>query len=91
MATTDFDPKTLSVEERLALIDRLWISILEDAGRGDTLATQALDMDHGLDPEVIEELERRAEVPWGQGYRMWRFPSSRPRPVGPRGETFSPR
>jgi putative addiction module component (TIGR02574 family) len=61
MATTDFDPKTLSVEERLALIDRLWISILEDAGRGDTLATQALDMDHGLDPEVIEELERRAD------------------------------
>jgi putative addiction module component (TIGR02574 family) len=73
MATTDFDPKTLSVEERLALIDRLWISILEDAGRGDTLATQALDMDHGLDPEVIEELERRADelerdpskgIPW---------------------------
>ena len=73
MVTTDFDPKTVSVEERLALIDRLWISILEDAGRGDTLATQALDMDHGLDPEVIEELERRAEelerdpskgIPW---------------------------
>ena len=61
MATTDFDPKTLSVEERLALIDRLWISILEDAGRGDTLPTQALDMDYGLDPEVIEELERRAD------------------------------
>jgi putative addiction module component (TIGR02574 family) len=73
MATTDFDPKTLSVEERLALIDRLWISILEDAGRGDTLATQALDMDRGLDPEVITELERRADelernpskgIPW---------------------------
>jgi putative addiction module component (TIGR02574 family) len=73
MATTDFDPKTLSVEERLALIDRLWISILEDAGRGDELATQALDMDHGLDPEVITELERRADelerdpskgIPW---------------------------
>jgi len=61
MAATDFDPNTLSVEERLALIDRLWISILEDAGRGDELATQALDMDHGLDPEVIEELERRAD------------------------------
>jgi putative addiction module component (TIGR02574 family) len=74
MAATDFDPNTLSVEERLALIDRLWISILEDAGRGDELATQALDMDHGLDPEVIEELERRADelerdpskgIPWG--------------------------
>jgi putative addiction module component (TIGR02574 family) len=73
MAATDFDPNTLSVEERLALIDRLWMSILEDAGRGDELATQALDMDHGLDPEVIEELERRADelerdpskgVPW---------------------------
>jgi len=37
MVTTDFDPKTVSVEERLALIDRLWISILEDAGRGDEL------------------------------------------------------
>jgi putative addiction module component (TIGR02574 family) len=74
MAAADFDPNTLSVEERLALIDRLWISILEDAGRGDELATQALDMDHGLDPEVIEELERRADelerdpskgIPWG--------------------------
>ncbi len=73
MAATDFDPNTLSVEERLALIDRLWISILDDAGRGDELATQALDMDHGLDPEVIEELERRADelerdpskgIPW---------------------------
>jgi putative addiction module component (TIGR02574 family) len=73
MAATDFDPNTLSVEERLALINRLWMSILEDAGRGDELATQALDMGHGLDPEVIEELERRADelerdpskgVPW---------------------------
>jgi putative addiction module component (TIGR02574 family) len=73
MAATDFDPNILSVEERLALIDRLWISILEDAGRGDELATQTLDMDHGLDPEVIEELERRADelerdpskgIPW---------------------------
>jgi putative addiction module component (TIGR02574 family) len=73
MTATDFDPNTLSVEERLALIDRLWISILEDAGRGDELATQALDIGHGLDPEVIEELERRADelerdpskgVPW---------------------------
>src|SRR5258708_23474460 len=61
MAAANFDPNTLSVEERLALIDRLWISILEDAGRGDELATQALDMDHGLDPEVIEELEQRAD------------------------------
>jgi putative addiction module component (TIGR02574 family) len=73
MAATDFDPNTLSVEERLALIDLLWISILEDAGRGDELATQALDMDHGLDPQVIAELERRADeleqdpskgIPW---------------------------
>jgi putative addiction module component (TIGR02574 family) len=73
MATTDFDPNTLSVEERLALIDRLWMSILEDAGRVDELAAQALDMDHGLDPEAIAELERRADelerdpskgIPW---------------------------
>jgi putative addiction module component (TIGR02574 family) len=73
MAATDFDPNTLSVKERLALIDRLWMSILEDAGRGDELATQALDMDHGLDHEVIAELERRADelerdpskgIPW---------------------------
>ncbi len=28
---------------------------------------------------------------YGQGYRAWRFPSSRPRPGGPSGETFSPR
>ena len=73
MAATDFDPNSLSVEERLALIDRLWISIAEAAGRGDALAEQALDMGQGLDPEVIEELERRADelerdpskgIPW---------------------------
>ena len=55
------DAKSLTVEERLRLIDELWSSIVEDAGRGDEVALQALDLDQPLEPEVIAELERRAD------------------------------
>jgi putative addiction module component (TIGR02574 family) len=55
------DLKSLTVQERLRLIDELWLSIAEDAERGDELAMQALDLDRPLDPEVIAELERRAD------------------------------
>ena len=43
MSVPDFDPKTLSVEARLALIDRLWLSIAKDAQQGDSSASAALD------------------------------------------------
>ena len=62
MAMPDFDPKTLSVEERLALIDRLWLSIAEDAQRGDSSASAALDLNRPLEAELVAELHQRVEA-----------------------------
>lgn len=62
MAATDFDPNTLSVEERLALIDQIWLSIAMDAQHGDTSASAALDLNRPLEPELLAELHRRVEA-----------------------------
>jgi len=35
MSIPEFDPKSLSVDERLDLIDKLWLSIATDAERGE--------------------------------------------------------
>ena len=61
MSQPAIDPKSLTVEERLALIDELWLSIAKDAQTGDEQAAQALDLNLELDPEVLTELERRAD------------------------------
>lgn len=58
----DFDPKTLSVEERLALIDRLWLSIAKDAQQGDSNASAALDLNRPLETELVAELHQRVEA-----------------------------
>ena len=62
MSMPDFDPKTLSVEERLALIDRLWLSIAEDAQQGDSSASAALDLNRPLEAELVAELHQRVEA-----------------------------
>lgn len=62
MSLPDFDPKTLSVEERLALIDRLWLSIAEDAQQGDASASAALDLNRPLEAELVAELQQRVEA-----------------------------
>ena len=74
MAALEIDPTTLSVEQRLELIDRLWLSIAVDASQGDERAQEAIDVrDRSLDPEVLAELHRRADelerdpasgIPW---------------------------
>jgi len=61
MAPSEFDPRSLSVDERLELIDRLWLSIAKDAKLGDERARQALDLNRPLEPEVLAELHRRAD------------------------------
>lgn len=61
MTAPSIDPKSLTVEERLDLIERLWAAIAEDAERGDPAAVDAMAFDEKLDPEVIAELERRAD------------------------------
>jgi putative addiction module component (TIGR02574 family) len=62
MSMPDFDPETLSVEERLALIDRLWLSIAKDAQQGDSSASAALDLNRPLETELVAELHQRVEA-----------------------------
>ena len=62
MSLPDFDPKTLSVEERLALIDRLWLSIAKDAQQGVSSASAALDLNRPLEAELVAELRQRVEA-----------------------------
>jgi hypothetical protein len=61
MAIPGFDPASLSVDERLALIDQLWLSIAADAERGDATATAAINPNLPVDPELLAELVRRAD------------------------------
>jgi putative addiction module component (TIGR02574 family) len=62
MPVPDFDLETLSVEERLALIDRLWLSIAKDAQQGDANASAALDLNRPLETELVAELRQRVEA-----------------------------
>jgi putative addiction module component (TIGR02574 family) len=55
------DPKSLSVDERLRLIDELWLSIAADAERGDARAVEAINLEYPVDPELLAELERRSD------------------------------
>jgi putative addiction module component (TIGR02574 family) len=75
MAASDIDPETLTIEQRLDLIDKLRLSIVVDARRGDKRAQEVMDLDRPLEPEVLTELHRRAEalkrdpsrgIPWEQ-------------------------
>jgi putative addiction module component (TIGR02574 family) len=61
MPQPTIDPKSLTVAERLELIEQLWIAIADDAQRGDLAAIEALAFDRELDPKVRAELERRAD------------------------------
>lgn len=62
MATTSIDLDALTVEERLSLIDELWLSIAKDARRGDAEATAALDLNRPPSPELLAELQRRVDA-----------------------------
>jgi len=62
MSAPDFDPSSLSIDERLDLIDKIWLSIAADAKRGDENAAAVLDLDRPLPPDVLAELRRRAEA-----------------------------
>ena len=62
MAQPSFDPSSLTVEERLQLIDDLRLSLARDAQAGNAEASAALDLNRPLDPEVLAELVRRADA-----------------------------
>ncbi len=55
------DPKSLTVEERLWLIDELWLSIARDAKGGDAEAAAVLDLYRPPEPELLAELQRRVD------------------------------
>lgn len=61
MTTSSIDPKSMTVEERLDLIERLWNAIADDAQRGDPAAIEAMEFDEKVDPELLTELNRRIE------------------------------
>ena len=75
MSQSTVDPKSLTIDERLRLIDELWLSIAVDAEKGDERAQEAVDLQRPLDPDVLAELVRRADeaerdpsslIPWEQ-------------------------
>ena len=61
MTIPGFDPASLSVDERVALIDQLWLSIAADAERGDASAAAAINPELPVDPGLLAELVRRAD------------------------------
>lgn len=60
MAIPELDPKSLSIDERLDLIDKLWLSIAVDAEHGNERTREAVDLNRPLDSDVLAELRRRA-------------------------------
>lgn len=61
MSVSDLNLQSLSVEEQLALIDRLWENIAQAAAHGDEDALIALDGSSRLAPEILTEFRRRIE------------------------------
>ncbi|MFO1085486.1 MAG: addiction module protein [Reyranellaceae bacterium] len=75
MTAQEFDPRSLSIDERLELIDKLRMSIALDARHGDRRAKEVVDHDRPLGAAVLAELHRRAQalesnpssgIPWDQ-------------------------
>ena len=61
MTTPSIDPKSLTVAERVDLIEKLWNAIVDDAQRGDPAAIEAIEVDDTVDPELLAELQRRVD------------------------------
>jgi putative addiction module component (TIGR02574 family) len=75
MSLPSLDLSSLSVDERLQLIEALWHSIEESAASGDPQAARVLDQSADIAPGLVAELEREADeaerdpstlVPWEQ-------------------------
>jgi putative addiction module component (TIGR02574 family) len=61
MSSPAIDPASLSIEERLRLIDALWQSIEQAVARGDIGAAQAVERWSDVDPDLLATLEREAD------------------------------
>jgi putative addiction module component (TIGR02574 family) len=61
MPMPDLDFASLSIDERMRLIEALWESIEQSAAKGDADAAQAVERWADVDPELLAELEREAD------------------------------
>lgn len=61
MPMPDLDLASLSIDERLRLIEALWTSIEQSAASGDPEATQVVRDWADMDRDFMAELEREAE------------------------------
>jgi putative addiction module component (TIGR02574 family) len=73
MPMPDLDFASLSIDERMRLIEALWESIEQSAANGDAQAAQAVERWTDIDPDLLAELEREADelerdpskgIPW---------------------------
>ncbi|MGE5148711.1 MAG: hypothetical protein ACM3II_01205 [Rhodospirillaceae bacterium] len=62
MSQPAIDPASLTVDERLRLIDEIRLSLARDARAGNAEASAALDLYRPLDPDVLAEIVRRADA-----------------------------
>ena len=61
MTVPGLDPSSLSVDERLQLIDALWQSIADSVARGDATAAHAVERWADADPDLLSALEQEAD------------------------------
>lgn len=61
MSTPAIDLQSLSIDERLDLIDALWRSIEDAVMRGDVQAKRAVEQWSDADPDLLATLEREAD------------------------------
>jgi putative addiction module component (TIGR02574 family) len=61
MPIPDLDFASLSIDERMRLIEALWESIEQSAYNGDGDAAKAVDRWTNIDPDLLAELEREAD------------------------------
>jgi putative addiction module component len=64
MPIPDLDLASLSIDERLRLIEALWESIEQSAASGDADAARAIEQCTDctdIDPDFVAELEREAD------------------------------
>ena len=61
MSAPEFDPRTLSVHERLHMIDALWKSIEEALASGDASVARAVEQWRDAEPDLMVELEQEAD------------------------------
>jgi len=73
MPVPDLDFASLTIDERMRLIEALWESIEHSAANGDAQAAQAVERWANIDPDFLAELEREADelerdpskgIPW---------------------------